>query len=163
MTSDYTSGMIRPTLIAAPRRPLLLAAKAAVFGAVGLTVGEVASFASFFASDMAVGHGIPAPALSQPGVLREVILTGASYCLIGLLGLRAGAIIRHTAAAIVVLVAGVCVAAQLAGEIVNMTRYAPITTRSGTRPAGKRSLPPSTGRRSAGAPMTCGTRRCRCG
>jgi hypothetical protein len=95
-------------------------------GAVALTVGEVASFASFFASDMAVGHGIPAPTLSQPGVVREVILTGASYCLIGLLGLGAGAIIRHTAAAIVVLIAGVYVAAQLAGKIVNMTRYAPI-------------------------------------
>jgi hypothetical protein len=36
-------------------------------------------------------------------------------------------------------------------------------TRPGTRPAGKRSPPPSTGHRSAAAPRTCGTRRCRCG
>ena len=41
MTGEYTSGMIRATLAAAPRRPLLLAAKAAVFGAVTLAVGEV--------------------------------------------------------------------------------------------------------------------------
>jgi ABC-2 type transport system permease protein len=126
MTGEYSSGMIRPTLAAAPRRPLLLAAKAAVFGAVALIVGEVASFASFFASAMAVGHGIPALALSQPGVLRAVVLTGASYCLIGLLGLGAGAIIRNTAAGIVVLVVGVYVVAQLGGKIVNMARYAPI-------------------------------------
>ena len=33
----------------------------------------------------------------------------------------------------------------------------------GPRPAGRRSPPPSTGRRSAAAPTTCGTRRCRCG
>jgi polyisoprenoid-binding protein YceI len=39
----------------------------------------------------------------------------------------------------------------------------PVTTMSGTRPAGKRSPPPSTGDRSAAAPTTCGTRRCRCG
>src|SRR5215475_14602808 len=34
ITSEHTSGMIRATLAAAPRRPLLLAAKAAVFGAM---------------------------------------------------------------------------------------------------------------------------------
>src|SRR5262249_16880676 len=39
MTSEYPSGMIRATLTAIPRRPLLLAAKAAVFGAVSLAVG----------------------------------------------------------------------------------------------------------------------------
>ena len=44
MTSEYSSGLIRATLAAAPRRPLLLAAKAAVFGAVALAVGEAASF-----------------------------------------------------------------------------------------------------------------------
>jgi len=75
MTSEYTAGTIRPTLTAAPRRPLLLAAKAAVFGAVALAVGEVASFVSFFAGGMAVGNGIPAPTLRQPGELREVVLT----------------------------------------------------------------------------------------
>ncbi len=36
MTSEYTSGMIRATLAAAPRRLLVLAAKAAVFGGVTL-------------------------------------------------------------------------------------------------------------------------------
>jgi hypothetical protein len=49
MTSEYTSGTIRVTLAAIPRRPLVLAAKAAVFGAVTLLVGEVASFIAFFA------------------------------------------------------------------------------------------------------------------
>ena len=40
MTSEYTSGTVRATLAAVPRRPLVLAAKAAVFGAVTLIVGE---------------------------------------------------------------------------------------------------------------------------
>ena len=106
MTSEYTSGMIRATLAAAPRRPLLLAAKAAVFGAMSLAVGEAASLLAFFAGGAALRHGISAPTLSQPGVLRAVVLGGASYCLIGLLGLGLGAIIRHTAAAIAGLVAG---------------------------------------------------------
>jgi ABC-2 type transport system permease protein len=50
MTSEYSSGTIRATLAAIPRRPLVLAAKAAVFGAVTLVVGEAASFIAFLAA-----------------------------------------------------------------------------------------------------------------
>jgi ABC-2 type transport system permease protein len=113
MTGEYSSGMIRATLAAIPNRPLVLAAKAAVFGAVALVVGEVAAFVAFFAGGAALPGGIAAPTLGQAGVLRAVVLSGAGYCLIGLLGLGLGAIIRHTPAAIAVLVGGVYVLAQL--------------------------------------------------
>jgi hypothetical protein len=66
VTSEYTSGTIRATLAAAPRRPLLLAAKAAVFGVTMLITGQAAAFLSFFAGSAALGHGIAAPALGQP-------------------------------------------------------------------------------------------------
>jgi ABC-2 type transport system permease protein len=105
--------MIRATLTAIPNRPLVLAAKAAVFGAVALAVGEVAAFVAFFAGGAALPDRIPAPTLGQPGVLRAVVLSGAGYCLIGLLGLGLGAVVRHTPAAIAVLVGGVYVLAQL--------------------------------------------------
>jgi ABC-2 type transport system permease protein len=127
MTSEYTSGMIRATLAAAPRRPLLLAAKATVFAAASLAVGEAASFLAFFAGGAAFRHGISAPALSQPGVLRAILLGGASYCLIGLLGLGLGAIIRHTAAAIAVLVAGVFLIGMIIGAAARgIAAYLPV-------------------------------------
>ncbi len=127
ITSEYTAGMIQSTLMAVPRRPLVLVAKAAVFGAVALAVGEAASFISFFAGSAALRHGIAAPALSQPGVLRAVLFSGASFCLIGLLGLGLGAIIRHTAAAVAVLVGGVYVVAQMIGAIApRVDAYMPI-------------------------------------
>jgi ABC-type transport system involved in multi-copper enzyme maturation permease subunit len=44
-----------------------------------------------------------------------VALTGTGFCFIGLLGLGLGAIIRHTAAAIAVLVGGVYLGAQIIG------------------------------------------------
>jgi ABC-2 type transport system permease protein len=113
MTGEYSSGMIRATLAAIPNRPLVLAAKAAVFGAVALAVGEAAAFIAFFAGGAALPSRVPAPTLGQPGVLRAVALGGAGYCLIGLLGLGLGAIIRHTPGAIAVLVGGVYVLAQL--------------------------------------------------
>jgi ABC-2 type transport system permease protein len=112
VTSEYTSGTIRATLAAAPRRPLVLAAKAAVFGIVTLITGQAAAFLAFFAGRTALGHGIAAPALGQPGVLRTIVLSGASLALIGLLGLGLGAIIRHTAAAVTVLV-GIVYAGEL--------------------------------------------------
>jgi len=40
MTSEYSSGTIRATLAAIPRRPLVLAAKAATFGLTALVAGE---------------------------------------------------------------------------------------------------------------------------
>jgi len=114
MTSEYSSGTIRATLAAIPRRPLALAAKALVFGAVALAAGEVATFAGFLAGAAFVRNGVPHPALSQPTVLRAVAMSGAYLCLVGLIGLAIGVIVRHGAAAIAVLVAAVF-AAPLAG------------------------------------------------
>src|SRR5499427_6934045 len=127
MTTEYTSGMIRATLTAIPRRPLLLAAKAVVFGAAALVVGEAAAFLAFFAGGAAFRHGLSAPSLSQPGVLQAIVLGGASYCLIGLLGLGLSAIIRHTAAAIAVLVAGVFVIGMIIGAAARgVAAYLPV-------------------------------------
>jgi ABC-2 type transport system permease protein len=116
-TSEHSSGSIRSTLAAIPNRPLVLAAKAAVFGAVALAVGEAAAFVAFFAGRAALPAGIAGPALGQPGVLRAVVLGGAGYCLIGLLGLGLGAVVRHTPVAVGLLVGGVYVVAQLGAAL----------------------------------------------
>jgi ABC-2 type transport system permease protein len=127
MTAEYTSGTIRSTLAAVPNRPLVLAAKAAVFGAVALAAGEAAAFVAFAAGRAALPATLPAPALGQPGVLRAVVLGGAGYCLIGLLGLGLGAVVRHTPAAIALLVGGVYLAAQLvAGLTPALMPYLPV-------------------------------------
>ena len=149
MTSEYTSGTIRATLAAIPRRPLVLASKAAVFGAVTLVVGEAASFIAFFAEALTLRHGIAAPTLGQPGVLRAVVLSGAAFCLIGLLGLGLGAIIRHSVAAVGVLVAGVYVVAQVVGFIAHgAAAYMPILILENSLSTTK--------------PVTCGTSGASC-
>ena len=127
MTSEYSSGMIKSTLTASPRRPLLLAAKTTVFGAVALAFGEAASFIAFFAGGAALRDGIAAPALTQPGVLRAVMLGGAGFCLLGLLGLGLGAIVRHSGAAIAVYVGCVFVLPTFFGNLAHQVGvYLPI-------------------------------------
>jgi hypothetical protein len=96
--------MIRATFAAAPRRPLVLTAKAAVLGAVTLAAGEAAAFAAFIAGQATLIAAAPHAALGQPGVLRAVLLAGAYPALIALIGLGIGALVRHTAGAICALV-----------------------------------------------------------
>jgi len=100
ITTEFSSGMIRATLAAVPRRPLLLAAKAAVLGAVTLAVGEILAFAAFAVGELVLRSPAPHATLGQPGVLRAVLMGGAYPALIALIGLGLGAIIRHTAGAI---------------------------------------------------------------
>jgi ABC-2 type transport system permease protein len=104
MTSEYSSGMIRAALAAVPDRRLLLAAKAAVLGLAALVAGEFLSFVTFLAGQAVLTSPAPRATLGQPGVLRAVLLAGAYLCLIGLIGLGIGAIIRHSAGAIAALV-----------------------------------------------------------
>jgi ABC-2 type transport system permease protein len=104
ITTEFSSGMIRATFAAAPRRPLVLAAKAAVLGAVTLAAGELTSFAAFFAGQAVLQAPAPHATLGQPGVLRATAMAGAYPVLIALIGLGIGAIIRHTAGAICALV-----------------------------------------------------------
>ena len=104
ITAEFSSGMIRATFAAAPSRPLVLAAKAAVLGAVTLAAGEIFAFAAFFAGQAMLKAPAPHATLGQPGVLRAVLMAGAYPALIALISLGIGAIIRHTAGAICALV-----------------------------------------------------------
>jgi ABC-2 type transport system permease protein len=104
ITTEFSSGMIRATFAAAPRRPLVLAAKAAVLGAVTLAAGEISAFAAFFAGQAMLKAPALHATLGRPGVLRAVLMAGAYPALIALIGLGIGAIIRHTAGAICALV-----------------------------------------------------------
>lgn len=104
MTGEYSSGSIRTTLAAVPRRPRLLVAKAATFALVTLAAGELVTWVSFFVGRAASGPATHA-ALGQPGVLRAILLSGAYLPLVGLFGLGIGTLFRHAAAAIGVFVA----------------------------------------------------------
>ncbi|MCW2911660.1 MAG: transporter permease [Actinomycetia bacterium] len=113
MTSEYSTGMIRASLLAVPRRIPMLVAKAIVFALLVLVVGEIVSFPSFFIG-AAVLHSHAPVSLSDPGVARAVFGAGLYLAVLGLFALAIGGIIRHTAGAITGVIAFVLVLAPLA-------------------------------------------------
>jgi ABC-2 type transport system permease protein len=100
ITSEYSTGMIRTSLAAMPRRGVLYSAKAIVFAAVTLTISLVTSFVDFFVGQVILSGKHYNTTLAAPGVLRSIFLSAAIVMVFGLLAYGAGAIIRHTAGAI---------------------------------------------------------------
>ena len=100
VSSEYATGTIRATLAAAPRRPMVLAAKVLVFGTVSLVVAEFGAFASFLLGQALLTAPAPHATLSSPGALRAVAGIGLFLCVVGLLALGIAVLVRHTAGAI---------------------------------------------------------------
>jgi ABC-2 type transport system permease protein len=100
ITSEYSTGMVRTSLTVMPRRGTLYAAKAAVFAAVSLPVAVVASFGTFFLGRALLSSTHVAMSLSQPGVLRSLIITGLFVEACGLFAFGLGALVRNTAGAL---------------------------------------------------------------
>ena len=113
-TSEYSTGMIRSTLLASPHRLRMLAAKCVVFTIPVFVIGEGLAFASY-----AIGKQIFASklhtSLSDPHVLRAVFGEGLYLAVLGLFALAIGQVIRHTAGAITTVIALVLVLVPLAG------------------------------------------------
>jgi ABC-type transport system involved in multi-copper enzyme maturation permease subunit len=151
ITSEYSTGMIRTSLTAQPRRGVVYAAKAMVFTGVTLVISLVTSFIAFFLGQALIGHGVSAslfhtvkihanamvncggPAggtvkgggpgggpgacahqvvtysgtdVITPGsVLAAIIGTALFVTIVALIAYGVGALVRHTAGAIAIVIA----------------------------------------------------------
>jgi ABC-2 type transport system permease protein len=100
MTSEYGTGMIRATLAATPRRGSVLAAKTLVLTGTLFVVGTVTAFAGYLGGNWFLErHGIGV-ALTDDGVLRAMFGSGLYMAGLGLLAAAVGLLVRHTAAAL---------------------------------------------------------------
>ncbi|MEY9968035.1 ABC-2 type transport system permease protein [Streptacidiphilus sp. MAP12-16] len=103
ISGEYTTGMIRASLSAVPKRLPVLWAKAAVYGAVLLVLMTIASLAAFYGGQAVLSSYGQAAHMSDPGVTRVVFGTALYLTVIGLLGVATGALIRNSAGAIAAL------------------------------------------------------------
>ena len=128
MTSEYSTGTIRPTLIALPQRLILLAAKAFTLLTVTGPIVIASSFAAFFAGQAILPAGVRVH-LGEGGVLRSVFGAALYLMLLGLGSLALGCLIRRTAGAIAAVVGVVFVLPGLIGALPtswqNVTRFLP--------------------------------------
>jgi len=100
ITSEYSSGSIRSTLAAVPRRRLLVTSKLLVLILSTLVVGELVCFATFVMGQAIFSGVVPTASLGDGAVLRSVILAGIYLTLLAVLGFALGLILRQSAACI---------------------------------------------------------------
>jgi ABC-2 family transporter protein len=107
VSSEYSTGTIRTTLAAVPRRWATLVAKVVVVAGPVLLAAAVAVGGSLLvarsvlpASGFTPAHGYPAMSLADAAILRAAAGTALYLCLIALLGLGVALIVRNTGAAI---------------------------------------------------------------
>ena len=135
ITSEYSTGMIRTSLAAQPRRGVVYTAKAIVFTAVTLVISLVTAFVAFFVGQAiyspkgvaaSLFHSVKIPAqanvncnpnsgctatffgtdvISPSTVLTAIIGTALFVTIVALIAYGVGAIVRHTAGTIAIVIA----------------------------------------------------------
>lgn len=105
ISSEYSTGGIRTSLTAVPKRLRLLTAKAIVLGVVTLVVGTVTSFIAFFVGQSILAQADLQTDLGQPEVLRAVFGGGLYVFATAMFGFALGTLLRHTAGAVTLAVA----------------------------------------------------------
>lgn len=107
ISGEYSTGMIRASLTAVPKRLPVLWAKALVFGAVTFVMLGAALLIAFLLGQelLSSESEITLATLSGDGVARAIIGAAIYLTVIGLLGMALGALFRSTPAGIGVLFA----------------------------------------------------------
>ena len=107
ISSEYSTGMIRVTLTAMPRRWSVLGSKAAVVGGLVLVTGALAVLGSVLAGRLILpgrgftaGHGFASLSLGDGAVLRAACGSVLYLALIALLALGIATAVRDSAVAI---------------------------------------------------------------
>jgi ABC-type transport system involved in multi-copper enzyme maturation permease subunit len=136
ITGEYSTGMIRATFSAVPKRLPVLWAKALVFAVVVFAIMSIASLCAFEGGQAALSTAGIHVGLGSPGAARAVLGGGLYLTVVGLLGVGLGFLVRNTAGAIatlfgLLLVLPAVVSALPASWYDHIYRYLPLS--SGTQ------------------------------
>jgi ABC-2 type transport system permease protein len=100
IAGEYTTGMIRATMTAVPKRLPVLWGKAVVYAAVALGLAIPAVLIAFFAGQAILSGQHVQIAFSHSGVATAVFGAAVYLTLVGLFAMGLAAILRNTAAGI---------------------------------------------------------------
>lgn len=130
--SEYTTGSIRTTFAATPRRKTIIAAKATVLGTVSIVVGLIGCFVAFGIGQLILQKKNVGASLGDPNVLRAVLGGSIYLTAIAVIGFSLATIVRRTPGAIGSLFGIVLVLPLLAEALPspwdnNVAKFLPLT------------------------------------
>jgi ABC-2 type transport system permease protein len=102
ISGEYSTGQIRSTFMAVPRRLPVLWAKAATFAGITLVLTLLASVIAFFVSQAILKQHHVNVSIGHAPALRAVIGTGLYMVVLGVFALTLGALVRNTAGGIAI-------------------------------------------------------------
>jgi ABC-2 type transport system permease protein len=100
---EYTTGMIRATLAAVPRRLPVLWSKSLVAGVAALVTMTAGAFAAFALGSAVLNDQVGGLGFGDDGVLRALLGAGLYLGLVAVLGVALGMLVRSSAGAIAIL------------------------------------------------------------
>lgn len=100
---EYTTGMVRSTLVAVPARLPVLWAKSLIAGGTAFVTMTVAAFVAFLAGSPLLSSKVTALGLGDDGVLRALAGAGLYLGLVAVLAAGLGTLVRSTAGGIAIL------------------------------------------------------------
>jgi ABC-2 type transport system permease protein len=101
ITGEYSTGLIRTTFVAVPARRSVMAAKVCVITAAMTGFGTVLAAVSFTLTQAILPDKHAGVSISHPGALRVVAASALVAPLSALVGTALGALLRHSAPAVV--------------------------------------------------------------
>ena len=104
ISGEYSTGMIRSSFMAVPKRLPVLWAKVGVFAAVTFVLMLIASLLSFFVVQAIVSSHHQQHSLGDPHALQTVVGAALFLTVLGILATSIGALIRNTAGGIALFV-----------------------------------------------------------
>ncbi|RBY79769.1 ABC transporter permease [Geodermatophilus sp. TF02-6] len=113
VTGEYGTGMVRATLTATPRRGAVLAAKAVVLASTLFVAGTLTALAGWLGGNWFLDRAGVGLALTDDGVLRALFGSGLYMAGLGLFAAAVGLLVRHTAAALSIVLGLVFVVGNL--------------------------------------------------
>ncbi|MEV4442883.1 ABC transporter permease [Streptomyces sp. NPDC049577] len=93
VANEYSTGMIRTSLAAVPRRGVFLFSKITTATLLAFVIGMITSFLAFFTGQSMLGPGLRAH-LGDPGVLRAVVGGGLYMTLITMFSMGVATMLR---------------------------------------------------------------------
>jgi hypothetical protein len=130
ITGEYSTGMIRSSLTAVPRRLPVLWGKLAVLSAVVFSVSLATAFGAFFLGQSLLSGQNLNVSSGAPGALRSIIGGAVYLTMAAAIGVAVGALLRNTAAGISLFVSAFFVLPPLTGLLpasvsTHLTQYLP--------------------------------------